>query len=169
MPACIVECGRKVHFPIHNIIDRDIKFSKHATVGKASATELPEEKNAIPLLSDLVTSASPDGHPLNLLPPMDYLTNEQREEIENICLSYHTVFSRDDMDVGKSVYGPVRLELKPDHKVVRQPPRKYNLQQREALEKHVNNYLERGLIEPSSSSWRSFPVLAPKKLSLIHI
>ena len=126
IPACVVRTGRKAHVMISNTIDKPIKFGRHSNLGFASETTLPREEEALDLLSDKVSLASPDGHPLNLLHSFDHLTKEQREDLEKICLTYHTVFSRDDLDIGKCRFEPVRLDVKEDAKVVREPPRKYN-------------------------------------------
>ena len=162
IPACVVDTDKTVHFLIHNLLDSPVSLKRHATMGVATPTII-EEKSKIDLLSDLETSGSPDGHPLDQLPQMSHLTKEQREEVEKLVLKYHTLFSRSDDDIGNCTLGPVRLPLKENYKVVKEPMRRYNHEQREAMQKHVEIMAERGIIEPSSSEWRSFPVLAPKK------
>ena len=67
--------------------------------------------------------------------------------MESLCLKYHCIFSRSDHDIGRCKFGPVRVPLKEDHKVVKEPMRKYNHEQRQAMAEHVKIMTERGIIE----------------------
>ena len=163
LPAHVTRSEDVIPFSIHNILDHPVKLKKGATMGVASPTELNETENTLDLLSDIETEGSPDRHPIDQLSGLDDLTEEQRQDMERICMKYHTVFSRNDLDIGKCTFGPQRLPLKEDSKVVREPPRKYNPEQRAEMKKQCDALLDRGIIEASNSPYRSYPVMAPKK------
>ena len=163
MPACVTNTDTVVPFSIMNNFDRPVRFRKGALMGVASDTELQTNEDVIDLLSDADTDGSPDGHPIDKMPKLDYLEKDKREEVENLCKKYHTCFSRGETDIGKCALGPQRLPLKEDYKVVRDPPRRYNVEQMRAIDAHVDIMRRAGTIEPSSSEWRCWPVLTSKR------
>ena len=160
--TCIMKTQELVYASVHNMGELPCKLKKDSKMGYASGCDLSHLKESVDLLSDENLPESIDNHPLQLT-DLNHLPDDKRKQLEIILRRYHCVWARHDLDIGKHNAPPVRLPLKPDHKVVREAPRRYNAAQRAELERQVAEMLETDVIEESTDCWRSFPVLASKK------
>ena len=73
------------------------------------------------------------------------------------------MFSKGDFDLGKTNLVQHEINLLPDAKPVKIPPRRLAPDARDAADKIVEDLLQRGLIRPSKSNWSSPVVLVKKK------
>ena len=140
IPACVVDTAEVIPFVVHNVLDHPVKLKKEARMGTCVETRIDEidPEGTIEMQRDVEgANYSPDGHPMNSLRMPTDITNEQRSQLSTVLLKYHEVFSRHESDIGLYKLGQARLDLKKDYKVVTEPPRKYNVAQREELDKQI--------------------------------
>ena len=119
-----------------------------------------DPKSIATALTDKLTSITVNEIPpnrlqllLKLLPnPESLLSDEQRCELESLLDEFSDVFALDDSELGRTDMVRHGIELT-DHRPIRQAPRAVPFALREQVEKMVADYLERGLIQPSKSSY----------------
>ena len=99
---------------------------------------------------------------LGLNEPKEWMTKEEVVAAKELVKKYHMVFSKNDMDLGKT--DKVKYKIKVTDPVPfkeryrRIPPSQY-----EAVRKHLQEMLDLGAIRPSDSPWCSAVVLVKKK------
>ena len=91
------------------------------------------------------------------------LTEEQSITFGKFLINYQEVFSKDDFDMGL-FNGDIEHKINtgnatPIRQKLRRTPKCFE----EEEKKHLDQMLEKGIIEPSSSDWASSPVLVRKK------
>lgn len=91
------------------------------------------------------------------------MNTQQRIKIAELLIKYATVFAKNDMDLG--LYnGPIKHKIDTgDAQPIRQRLRRTPLKFENEEEKHLQQMLEKGVIQPSCSDWASAPVLVRKK------
>ena len=91
------------------------------------------------------------------------MNTQQHIKIAKILIRYSTVFAKNSMDLG--LYnGPIKHiidtgDVQPIRQRLRRTPLKFENEE----EKHLQQMLEKGIIQPSCSDWASAPVLVGKK------
>ena len=148
-----------------NVGDEHFKLNKgtflgiaHPTVGEivnVSSTEEP---------ASLQTSdpTSLPSHLECLIPTATDLTEDQLASVRTVLTKYQDLFVGPDGNLGRTSVTRHRILTKID-KPVRIPPRRLGRDKRKIAEDAVDDMLERGVIEPSSSPYCSPVVLIPKK------
>jgi len=87
------------------------------------------------------------------------LTSAQTEYLTALLEEFGDVFS----DVpGRATLGVHHVELKPDTKPIRCPPYRLNREKAKVLNDGLDNLLDQGIIEESTSPWASPIVMFPK-------
>ena len=81
------------------------------------------------------------------------LNAEEKEKLKSLLISYSDIFSKNDFDIGYTDKIQHKINLKPDQKPIKLPPRRLNPAAREACDQIVDDLLNRGLIRRSKSSW----------------
>ena len=87
------------------------------------------------------------------------LTTEELGQLQELVKANHDVFALDDQEFGCT--GIVKHGI--DTGPIKQPARRLPFVHREQLSNMIDDLLNRGIIQPSSSPWSSPVVLVPKK------
>ena len=164
IPPTVCMSDKTISIVIFNPNNYPVKLKKGCVLGSVHDTLVQETKDTVELLSDEITTASPDSHPCDKINFNPELSKEQLDQLSTIASSYHQVFSRSPNDLGKFKYGKAKIPLVDNYKVSVQPPRKYNQIQQDLIDKNINELLEIDAIEPSEGEFRSFPVLAARRI-----
>ena len=90
------------------------------------------------------------------------LNDDQKSVLTDLLVEFSDVFAKSSDDFGRTQVVKHSIDTG-DAKPIRQPPRRIPFGQREEVDKQLNQMLEKGLIEPSSSPWSSSLVLVKKK------
>ena len=91
------------------------------------------------------------------------LNDSQREELENLLLSFSGVFSKSKQDIGRCNLGVKHhIHLKPGAVPVKQPSRRIPFTYRDEVKRDLKEMLEDGIIERSTSEWASPLVIVRK-------
>ena len=90
------------------------------------------------------------------------LSETGKASLEHLVTQYSDIFSKNEADIGKTTMLEHRIETG-DAAPVRQSPRRIPMRLREEVERQKEKMLQNGIIEESSSPWRSPIVLAKKK------
>ena len=93
------------------------------------------------------------------------LTHEQREQLEQLIGEYSDVFVGSDNKLGLTDVITHKIELKPDAIPYAQLPYRMPPAKREEMRKVVQEQLEQGIIEPTSTGEWSSPAFLVKKSS----
>ncbi|CAG2249543.1 Transposon Ty3-G Gag-Pol polyprotein,Transposon Ty3-I Gag-Pol polyprotein [Mytilus edulis] len=91
-----------------------------------------------------------------------HLTEKQRHQVTNCLQQYKSLFALSDNDLGCTSIVRHRINTGTNYPV-KQPPRRTPVAMRDEIDKHIDNMLERGVIEPSEGPWSSGIVLVKKK------
>ncbi|CAG2228135.1 Transposon Ty3-G Gag-Pol polyprotein,Transposon Ty3-I Gag-Pol polyprotein [Mytilus edulis] len=90
------------------------------------------------------------------------LSQEKKRGVENLLNEYKDLFAASDRDLGRT--NLVRHTINTGNNApVKQPPRRTPIHMREEVDRHVDDMLERGVIEPADGPWSSGIVLVKKK------
>ncbi|KAK3105322.1 hypothetical protein FSP39_022517 [Pinctada imbricata] len=91
------------------------------------------------------------------------LTKEESHEVQNLLSKFQHVFAANDFDIGQ-FNGNIKHKIDTkDAQPIKQKLRRTPMGFEDEEEKHIQQMLERGIIQPSSSEWASPPVLIRKK------
>ena len=93
----------------------------------------------------------------------DHLSPETKEKMKELLLKYQDVFSRDAYDMGYCDLVPHEIRLKPGTVPIRQAPYRVGYHQNKEIEKHVQELLDKDLIEKTVSPWSAPVLLISKK------
>ena len=93
----------------------------------------------------------------------DHLSPETKEKMKELLLKYQDVFSRDTYDMGYCDLVPHEIRLKPGTIPIRQAPYRVGYHQNKEIEKHVQELLDKDLIEKTVSPWSAPVLLISKK------
>ena len=88
----------------------------------------------------------------------NHLSQEQQKLIDEIILKHNSLFVVDQNELGKIEGPPAELVLK-DPRPVKSPLYRYPEKAKELIETIIQDMLEKGVIEPSTSAWLSPIVL----------
>jgi dUTPase len=89
------------------------------------------------------------------------ITEEQRQELENLILQYQDIFALTPNDIGRTSLIMHHIPTK-DHAPIRLRPYRESPQRREIIRKHVQQMEQAGLITKATGAW-AFPVVLVKK------
>ena len=90
------------------------------------------------------------------------ITEETKQSLKEILQKYSTVFSKGEWDLGWTDIVTHSIDTG-DSKPFRQPMRRYPPAHLKAIDEHLQEMLQQGVITPTSSPWASNVVLAKKK------
>jgi hypothetical protein len=115
------------------------------------------------LSTDTTTEFEMPEHLVDLLErSSQYLTEDEKSQVAKLLYEFQDIFSTGDKDLGQT--GLVQHTINTgDAPPARQRYRRLPFAQQAEADKHVDDMLERGVIEPSSSPWASPIVLVKKK------
>lgn len=91
-----------------------------------------------------------------------HLSQEQTKKVRQTLAQYTDVFSRGDMDLGRTSLVKHSI-FTGDRPPIKQPPRRVSVAKREEMQRAVQEMAAAGLIERSDSPWCSPVVLVAKK------
>jgi len=92
---------------------------------------------------------------------------EKRDELKNVLRRHSKVFSKGEWDLGWTNLDTHTIDTA-DAKPFRQPMRRYPPIHLKAIDQHLSDMLEQGVIEPAASRWASNVVLAKKKDDILR-
>lgn len=90
------------------------------------------------------------------------LTEEHKAKVKVILVRYQNLFSKSKDDFGRTSLIKHKINTE-GAKPTKQPPRRLPHYAAEFVDKEVENMIERGIVEPSSSPWAAGVVLVEKK------
>lgn len=90
------------------------------------------------------------------------LNEDQSAKLEELLIKYKHVFAKSSDDLGRNNSVQHRINTG-TATPIRQPPRRQPLGKRDTEKEEIQKMLDRGVIEPSTSSWSSPIVLVTKK------
>ena len=90
------------------------------------------------------------------------LTEEQRQRTVTLLSDYEHVFSQNEFDVGQTHLVEHTIDTG-THRPIRQPLRRHPIAHLDVIDKHVEDMLQHGFVEPAASPWASNVVLVRKK------
>ena len=99
------------------------------------------------------------------LKPLDVgiLTEQQRSQVVPVFDKYQELFTSDISELKQTHLVEHNIELIPEAKPVKRTLYSMTPEQRQFLQKELNNMLNKGLIRESSSPWGCSPWIVPKK------
>jgi len=90
------------------------------------------------------------------------LASTQKDKLANLLDEFSDIFSTGPDDLGRT--GIVKHQIDTGgHPPIKQPPRRVPMHQQETMRKHVEEMLQHGVVQPSTSPWASPIVLVKKK------
>ncbi|GBO22348.1 Retrovirus-related Pol polyprotein from transposon 412 [Araneus ventricosus] len=98
----------------------------------------------------------------SILESLEILNEKQRREVRKLLKEFQNLFTTSDADVDHCNMTQHRINTG-DHPPIKQYPRCLTLARKEEAERLVNEMVENGIIEESSSPWASPIVLVKKK------
>ena len=96
----------------------------------------------------------------------DYWNEEKTTEIVNLLKEFQDFFAQDYKDLKGLVQemGEMRIEIKPDARLIKKRPYKLAHKYKEIVKKEIDNMLAAGIIYPiNQSEWEIPMVVQPKK------
>ena len=159
--ACTTLPDRVSDLPVRvmNVTTRPITLKKGMPISELRPVQPVQEgqhPNSVPDEPD-------EGVIEDMLSGVDASVPEHsREKLRETLKCYHTVFSKDEWDLGSTDIVSHSIDAA-DSKPVRQRMRRYPPTHLQAIDRHVDDMLRKGVIEPASSPWASNTVLAKKK------
>lgn len=92
----------------------------------------------------------------------NHLTRKQKREAHTLLYEYTNLFAKSNSDLG--CIDIVRHKIDTEtNRPVKIPPRRVPTHLTKEIDKHLDDMLERGVIEPSNSPWSAPVVLLKKK------
>lgn len=140
-------------------VERDWKFTQVNTC-EVNLSQNESELNEKLLFEDPITSDfGPSVTDVDTGFQLNHLTLTQQDEITPILTTYKEIFSDKP---GKTNLCSHSLQLQPGTRPIRMAPYRVNPQKAECIKKEIQQMLELGVIEESSSPFASPVVIVPK-------
>ncbi|XP_033739317.1 uncharacterized protein LOC117326704 [Pecten maximus] len=92
----------------------------------------------------------------------EHLTPEQSNKVKSLLLAYKNLFAATDSDLGRTTVVKHKIETS-DARPIKQPLRRVPAHLSPEVDRQVNDMLDRGVIQKSTSLWSSGIVLVQKK------
>jgi transposase InsO family protein len=168
MPTSVHSKGSLAAIQLVNDTDSLIYVEAGTVVGtatKASVLE-PGQKGVrkVRKTRHLPRSASIPSHLVDLFErSSEGLSPQQKEDLKRLLIEYADVFATHDLDLGCFSAIPHRIEVLPGSSPIRDRMRRTPKGFEEEEEKHLEQLLAAGVIQPSVSPWAASPVLVRKK------
>ena len=163
-PRALVAAGKQVPVVIRNPLPVDVKLFRCSEVGTACYAEVDDSK-AAEMCPGSLSDPSPDAHPVDVLKSsLEHLTPAQRKVAEEMLLRRHKAISRGDDDFGLTDWVVHDIQLKEGQETPSYDPQRTTpYHKREKVDAVVEDLLDKGIIEPAQSPWRSHALLVKKK------
>ena len=166
-----VRPGNKIFVPLHNeeafsrSIEKNVQVGTVVTLNERQMGEVEISSCNSVHSEPTVNSAHKPRHEqllamLNL--PKDELSVVEYEKIRDFLCSNMDVFALDDTELGCTSLVQHEIDTG-EHSPMKQHFRRVPFVHREKISQMVDDMLEKGIIQPSSSPWASPIVLVPKK------
>jgi len=136
----------------HSVKEEDVGPSLGDTT-EGPRQHLPEGRGTVPPHVKELYEAACDG----------CASNEECQAMAKLLSEYNDVFSSGDHDVGLTRAVRHEIPLAAGTVPIRQPMRRLGLEEEKEVSRQVQDFLDRGLIEPTHSAWSSLVVLVWKK------
>jgi len=146
---------------VMNVTKEPIKLKKGTVIGNLDPIELVEDRptNANERLQPPVTDPIID----EMMNRVDgSVPQHARDQLRKLLEKYSSVFSRGEWDRGWTDIVTHGIDTG-SHPPIRQQMRRYPPLHLRVIDRHLENMLEQGVIEPAASPWASNIVLAKKK------
>lgn len=153
----VSKIGRKRKFPvlICNNTNKRMKLNRGNVVAKIEDIE----GDCVPL-TEAIHSSTLEGDKQSL--DLTSIPEEHREQLEKLLEKNSDLFAATDLELGRTEAITMKIDTG-DHPPIRLKPYRTPINQREVVDKAINEMLEAKVIRRSTSSW-SFPTLmVPKK------
>ena len=153
-------------FPLRvlNVTDQPITL-KEGTVG-GKLVRIKDDEIVDDVCNDEAQQAKTPDLPPHLLDlyqrSVTNITPSQHRPVADLLIRHQDIFSSGNGDIGRTNLVKHRINTK-DSPPVRVPPRRSPVGQRDEIDRHVHDLLEKKFIEPSNSPWSSPVVLVSKK------
>jgi len=120
-----------------------------------------------PVQAQSTSSASTATEVIDPIPELmqtlpEELTEPQRQAIKQLFERYEDVMSKSDLDVGETHLIQHRIPTG-DHPPIRQPLRRHPTAYNEAIDEHIGELLQHGILEPCQGPWASNIVIVRHK------
>ena len=161
----------RVKVMLRNLSAKSVKVPAKTTLGEVSACNVVPpiwgpEPEAVPEKTDTEKPWTKEMQDLfeqlGLNEPKDWMTEEDVLEAKRLVQKFHTIFSKHDLDLGKTYQVKYKIKLT-DSTPFKERYRRIPPSQYEAVRKHLQEMLDIGAIRPSDSPWCSAVVLVKKK------
>ena len=165
---CQPDSDGKVTLRLINPSDSPVLIHKGATIAKFEETKVTDD--IIPLDSDPSVSAM-DSHvntasgmtPLKFsCLPSRNLSSQENHKLQTLLDQYSDIFAKSTLDLGHTTIVQHGIDTG-NAMPIKQQPYRVSHSQKASIEKHINEMLDQGIIEVSSSPWSSPVVLVKKK------
>ena len=165
VPGVITAHDGGPHVRMTNFGDQDIILHSKTNVGTCQSIYMEEAQETSPVrICSLQKSNSALGEHLQKLleASAELLSEEERFHFADLLKKYQDIFAVSKKDLGRTNLVKHRINTG-TALPVRKPPRRLPLGKRQTEKEEINNMLERGVIQASTSPWASPVVLVTKK------
>ena len=138
----------------------EIKLYKGMHIGSFIPTQVPQTSRREEVVATVSSNLSHDW--AHNLVQSSALTDEQKNQVEQLLEEFKSVFSQSSTDYGRTELIEHQIDTGAAHPI-RQPPRRIPQHLRMNVDEQIDSMLDNGIIEPSRSPWSSPIVVVPKK------
>lgn len=169
MPHTLVEGCEQVPVNVKNLTDRTIYLRKNTVIGIGTSVE---EVYGIDITGGAeVRHIKTDEHNSSVMPPhlqdllkrsKTHLDEEQIDQLGQLMVKFQNTFSKNDLDIGhftKIEYRVDTADVLHTKEGIRRTPLGFEKEE----EEHLQDLLNKGVIQPSSSEWAAASVICRKK------
>ena len=141
--------NRPIHLPSNTVIS-SLELVEPLATHAAAVEAVEPAMSKDPIISEMLArvDSSVDLH--------------YRDQLRQLMEKYSVIFSRHDLDLGWTDLVTHRIDIGNNHPF-RQPLRRYSPDQQQAIDQHVRDMLQQGVIEPCDGPFASNLVLVKKK------
>jgi transposase InsO family protein len=159
-----VDKNRSIPVTVANVSNKDIVVQKGTTLGLISPLEAISETQE--LTGNKIGNEELVELPEHLQPLIDNvsgeLTDSEKKKLACLILEYTSIFIGPDKEMGHTDLTKHRIDTD-NAKPIKLPPHRMSMKEKVIVDELVNDMLEKGVVEPSTSPWAAPVVLAWKK------